>query len=204
MDPGVAGKLVLVTGSTAGIGKAVAAAYLKVGARVLINGRTEASVGKTIEALRAAHPDAADRLLPCIGDVGTKGESEKWFVGNRLQADTAEITLSTHQQQRGRSAEGVDAVVDQADKAGEVEVLICNVGIYGVKAFEEITDEEWIKYYEVRVDALRYVLPGCHVAYAKVGSLEIPPSASTTAPQIDTCVGRRSHSTASMCRSLHS
>jgi len=73
MDPGVAGKLVLVTGSTAGIGKAVAAAYLKVGARVLINGRTEASVGKTIEALKAAHPDAADRLLPCIGDVGTKG-----------------------------------------------------------------------------------------------------------------------------------
>jgi len=54
-----------------------------------------------------------------------------------------------------RSAEGVDAVVDQADKAGEVEVLICNVGIYGVKAFEEITDEEWIKYYEVRVEALR-------------------------------------------------
>jgi len=109
-------------------------------------------VGKTIEALRAAHPDAADRLLPCIGDVGTKGESENWLVGTRLQADTAEITLSTHQQ-RVRSAEGVDAVVDQADKAGEVEVLICNVGIYGVKAFEEITDEEWIKYYEVRVEA---------------------------------------------------
>ena len=41
MDLRLEGRLALVSGSTAGIGRAIAAALAKEGARVIVNGRTE-------------------------------------------------------------------------------------------------------------------------------------------------------------------
>lgn len=51
-------KLALVTGSTKGIGHAIAVALATEGARVIVNGRTEASVADAINRLRAEVPDA--------------------------------------------------------------------------------------------------------------------------------------------------
>ena len=51
-------KLALVTGSTAGIGLAIAKALAAEGARVIINGRTEARVAEAIAAIRADVPTA--------------------------------------------------------------------------------------------------------------------------------------------------
>ena len=59
MDLGIAGKRALVTGSTAGIGLAVARALAREGARVVVNGRTEARVSQALRELRAAVPAAA-------------------------------------------------------------------------------------------------------------------------------------------------
>ena len=47
------GKLALVSGSTAGIGRAIAATLAREGARVIVNGRTKASVGEVAAALRS-------------------------------------------------------------------------------------------------------------------------------------------------------
>jgi len=51
-------KLALVTGSTKGIGYAIAVALAAEGARVIVNGRTEASVADAIARLRTEVPDA--------------------------------------------------------------------------------------------------------------------------------------------------
>src|SRR2546422_4526686 len=51
-------KLGLVTGSTAGIGFAIAKALAAEGARVIVNGRTEARVAEAIASLRADIPPA--------------------------------------------------------------------------------------------------------------------------------------------------
>jgi NAD(P)-dependent dehydrogenase (short-subunit alcohol dehydrogenase family) len=51
-------KLALVTGSTAGIGFAIAKALAAEGARVIINGRTEARVAEAIASIRADNPSA--------------------------------------------------------------------------------------------------------------------------------------------------
>lgn len=64
------GKIALVTGSTAGIGKAIATSLVAEGATVLINGRREENVNQTIKEIRAQYPDAI--LQPVVADLGTE------------------------------------------------------------------------------------------------------------------------------------
>jgi len=58
MDLGLSGKLALVTGSTAGIGFATAEVLAREGARVILNGRTQARVDAAIAKLRQTVPAA--------------------------------------------------------------------------------------------------------------------------------------------------
>ena len=114
MDLGLKNKLVLVTGSGSGIGKATAKVFLEEGARVLVHGLTEAEV----EA--------------CVADLSNLGE----VVGKA--ADLSNLDDAT-------------ALCAFAQSHGDVDVLVNNVGIFSVKAFEDLTDEDWMRYFDVNV-----------------------------------------------------
>ena len=58
MDLQLKGKVALVTGSTAGIGLAIARVLAGEGTRVIVNGRTEARVKAAADAIQRAHPSA--------------------------------------------------------------------------------------------------------------------------------------------------
>ncbi|OPA72901.1 3-oxoacyl-ACP reductase [Paenibacillus selenitireducens] len=64
------GKTALVTGSTAGIGKAIAASLAAEGAKVLINGRSEEKVINTIQEIQDRHAGA--KLESVVADLGTE------------------------------------------------------------------------------------------------------------------------------------
>jgi NAD(P)-dependent dehydrogenase (short-subunit alcohol dehydrogenase family) len=64
-------KLALVSGSTAGIGFAIARALAREGARVIVNGRTPDRVEAALDALQLAVPDA--QLEPLAADLATAG-----------------------------------------------------------------------------------------------------------------------------------
>ena len=81
MDLEIKGRLALVTGSTMGIGRAVAEALAAEGARVIVNGRNEATVKDAVSALSRhgpAHGIAADlataagarKLLDAAAGIG--------------------------------------------------------------------------------------------------------------------------------------
>ena len=115
MDFELRGKRALVSGSTAGIGFAIARALAAEGASVIVNGRTEARVQKAVAELRASGLPDAD-LRGIAADLGT--------------ADgCAKIALA----------------------APEIDVLVNNVGIFEAKPFGEITDSEWLHFFEVNV-----------------------------------------------------
>lgn len=64
MDLQLKGKTALVTGSTAGIGLAIASALAGEGARVIVNGRTSKRVDEAMATIGAAHPGASLEALP--------------------------------------------------------------------------------------------------------------------------------------------
>ena len=58
MDLNLHGRTAFVSGSTAGIGLAIAAGLAGAGAQVIVNGRTQARVDRALEVIRAGAPGA--------------------------------------------------------------------------------------------------------------------------------------------------
>lgn len=114
MDLQLKGKKALVTGSTAGIGLAIASALAREGASVIVNGRTQKRVDEAVATIKSEYSNA---------DV------------SGIAAD-----LST--------AAGAKSVTDDAPI---VDILINNMGIFEPKAFENIPDEDWTKFFETNV-----------------------------------------------------
>jgi NAD(P)-dependent dehydrogenase (short-subunit alcohol dehydrogenase family) len=73
MDLRLNGKSALVSGSTAGIGLAIATALAREGARVIVNGRSQSAVDAVVERLRS-----------------TTGADVRGFAGDLSRASTAE------------------------------------------------------------------------------------------------------------------
>lgn len=66
----LAGKTAVITGSTRGIGRAMAQAYAREGAQVVISARSEQSVAETVAGLQAqVHPDAASGLAADVSKL---------------------------------------------------------------------------------------------------------------------------------------
>ena len=114
MQVDLSGLRALVTGSTKGIGRAVAQELAANGAEVAVNGRKAADVAQAIETIHKAVPNA--KLVAAPGDAGT--------------------------------AQGVAAIIAGA---GEVDILVNNVGIFEIKDAFEIPDEDWMRMFEVNV-----------------------------------------------------
>jgi NAD(P)-dependent dehydrogenase (short-subunit alcohol dehydrogenase family) len=74
MDLDLKGKLALVSGSTAGIGRAIATSLAREGARVIVNGRAQPSVDTVVNRLRA---ETGSDVHGFAGDLGTAAAAEE-------------------------------------------------------------------------------------------------------------------------------
>ena len=74
MDLHLKGRRALVTGSTAGIGLAIATSLAREGAHVIITGRTEAGVNKAVAGVAAA---TGDNVVGFAGDLGTAAAADE-------------------------------------------------------------------------------------------------------------------------------
>jgi NAD(P)-dependent dehydrogenase (short-subunit alcohol dehydrogenase family) len=67
MDLQLKDKLAFVSGSTAGIGLAIAKALAAEGAQVVVNGRTQARISQAVDEIRRSQPSS--RIVPFAGDL---------------------------------------------------------------------------------------------------------------------------------------
>jgi NAD(P)-dependent dehydrogenase (short-subunit alcohol dehydrogenase family) len=109
MDLQLTGKRAVVTGSTAGIGLAIASLLAREGASVIINGRTQERVDEAIGRI-------GQNVRGVAADLGT--------------------------------AEGVEEFVRQMP---ECDILVNNVGIFEPKPFGEISDADWLRFFQTNV-----------------------------------------------------
>lgn len=127
MDLQLRGKTAFISGSTGGIGAAVARRLAAEGARVIVNGRSEQAVQDAVAALQRTHPDAGHDGI--VADFADPASVE------RLLGDL-----------------------------GAVDILVNNVGQFGLAEFEAISDDDWSHVLEVNlmsgVRLSRHALPG--------------------------------------------
>jgi NAD(P)-dependent dehydrogenase (short-subunit alcohol dehydrogenase family) len=114
MDLQLQGKSALVTGSTGGIGFAAAVGLAGEGARVVVNGRTEARVEEALKRITTAVP------------------------GAEVSGIAADVS-------------NADGVRELLDRLSDVDILVNNVGIFEPKPFEQIPDEDWLRFFETNV-----------------------------------------------------
>lgn len=110
MDLQLKGKTAFISGSSQGIGFAIAEQLLKEGAAVIINGRDKGKLEKAVAQLQQI---AAANGITAAGIVGD--------------------------------------IADVINEIPPVDILVNNVGIFGLKSFFELTDEEWLHYFNVNV-----------------------------------------------------
>lgn len=114
MDMQLQNKLVLVTGSTQGIGKETARQYAKEGARVIVNGRTQSKLDNIVKEL-----SADGEVHGIAADVSTE--------------------------------EGANKLIEAVEALGDLDILVNNTSIFEVKQVEEVTDEEWMNYFNTNI-----------------------------------------------------
>lgn len=127
MDMRLASKRAFVSGSTRGIGYAIAKALLREGVEVVINGRDQRRLDDAVLNLEAEVPGGT--VTGIVTDF----------------ADAAEV-------QRLLAS------------LGPVDILVNNVGLFEVKPFSDIADDDWTRYFDVNVMSgvrlSREMLPG--------------------------------------------
>jgi NAD(P)-dependent dehydrogenase (short-subunit alcohol dehydrogenase family) len=74
MDTKLTGKLALISGSTAGIGNAIAAALAREGARVIVNGRSQTAVDSAVAKIE---PAPGGQVHGFAGDLSTAAAAEE-------------------------------------------------------------------------------------------------------------------------------
>ena len=114
MDLKLKGKRAFISGSTQGIGFAIAQQLLGESVEVIINGRDQQKLDQSLAALKTEFPEG---------------------VVSGIAADFSD------QQQ----------VAELLTQLNDVDILINNVGIFELKDFTDLTDEDWYQIFDINV-----------------------------------------------------
>ncbi|MCC5669712.1 glucose 1-dehydrogenase [Nostoc sp. CHAB 5784] len=119
------GKVALVTGSSQGIGQAIAIRLAQDGASVVINYRS--------------HPEGAQETLNQVQAAGGKCHMAQSDVGTTIQADLGQVS------------EVQRLISESIDHFGQVDILVNNAGLEKRADFWDVSEEDYDKVTDVNL-----------------------------------------------------
>src|ERR1700729_2864950 len=153
MFTSIAGRAVVVTGGTRGIGKGIASVFARNGAKVLITGRDA-------EGARAA----AEDLQAAVAAVAEPGEVSYVLADVSSREDCRRV-----------------AAIAQ-ERLGGVDVLCANAGIFPDGRLEDLTEDDLDRVFNVNLKGTFWSVQACLPALAESGHGRFILTSSITGP----------------------
>ncbi len=134
----LSGRTALITGSSSGIGYALAKGLLGAGARVILNGRSQERLDAAFERLSAE----------CASINLSLTSSDEGQFSNRLLKSSFDVT----------SADGCEKAIEHIESTvGPIDILINNAGMTFRSELQEFPVEQWHNIMRTNVDSAFFV-----------------------------------------------
>ncbi|MDA8228938.1 MAG: 3-oxoacyl-ACP reductase FabG [Desulfitobacterium hafniense] len=138
-------KVALVTGGSAGLGRGIALAFAKEGAKVVISGRNDERLNQVLKELEEVGIEA----LAVKADISSSQEVKEMFAKILERFGTLDILVNNAGIFRSDPA-GVQ------DRKNHLDLLTTSVPRHSLKITRNMSDENWKKMFEVNVHGLFY------------------------------------------------
>jgi 3-oxoacyl-[acyl-carrier protein] reductase len=142
-------KVVLVTGGSEGLGKGIALAFSREGARVAINGRSGEKLSRAVDEVRASSGGNAASVIDVAGDIGDSAQVAAMFAQVRDAFGTLDVLINN----AGRTPSGPESAQARLEA---MELMTTPVAKHSIHVTREMSDETWLEMINTNLNGLFY------------------------------------------------
>ena len=165
-------KVALVTGGSEGLGKGIASAFAREGARVVINGRNPDKLAQAVEDVRAAAGVGTDRVIGIAADIGDSAGVAAMFKQAVDTFGTLDI-LVNNAALTPSDAESAKARIEF------MQMATTPIPKHSLKVTSQMSDERWLQMINTNLnglfyctrEALRIMEPKAYGKIVNIGSI---------------------------------
>lgn len=140
-------KVVLVTGSSQGLGRGIAMSMAKEGAKVAINSRKEAELGATLEALKGIGAEA----IVAPADVSVSEQVRQMIATVVEKFGTLDVLVNN-------AAITPSSDASRKARAGFLELMTTPVPKHSLGVTKSLSDDEWARIIAVNLTGVFYCM----------------------------------------------
>ncbi|MBF7731178.1 SDR family NAD(P)-dependent oxidoreductase [Pseudomonas sp. N040] len=144
-----AGKVVLVTGGSDGLGKGIAKAFLREGARVAISGRTREKLDAALKDLITVSGASPDAVLGIAADIGDSAAVTRMFVELLAKFGTLDILINN----AARTPSDQDS---SRARMEAMKLMTTPVPKHSLQVTSHMSDETWLAMLNTNLNGLFY------------------------------------------------
>ena len=143
------GKVALVTGGSEGLGKGIAEAFAREGARIAINGRNKEKLAHAVDEVRASTGASAATVIGVAGDIGDSAEVAAMFAQVLAAFGTLDVLINN----AARTPSGPESARARLEA---MELMTTPVAKHSIHVTREMSDETWLGMINTNLNGLFY------------------------------------------------
>ena len=142
-------KVVLVTGGSEGLGKGIAEAFAREGARVAISGRNKEKLAHAVDDVRASAGGTAATVIGVDADIGNSAEVTGMFARVLAAFGTLDVLINN----AARTPSGPESARARLEA---MELMTTPVAKHSIHVTREMSDETWLGMINTNLNGLFY------------------------------------------------